>query len=97
MSQTVLTLVSWAKGPVTEGLSGSRPSSLRVQIHFEKTAGVGVVHGGGAEHWGPAVLRLLEPGSPCPQVLPPDVLTRVSEYVPEIVDFVQKIVDNGYG
>lgn len=32
-----------------------------------------------------------------PQVLPPDVLTRVSEYVPEIVNFVQKIVDNGYG
>lgn len=31
------------------------------------------------------------------QVLPPDVLTRVSEYVPEIVDFVKRIVDNGYG
>ncbi|OCT82159.1 cysteine--tRNA ligase, cytoplasmic isoform X1 [Xenopus laevis] len=30
-------------------------------------------------------------------VLTPDVLTRVSEYVPEIVAFVQKIVDNGYG
>uniref|UniRef100_A0A8C5QV53 Cysteine--tRNA ligase, cytoplasmic n=1 Tax=Leptobrachium leishanense TaxID=445787 RepID=A0A8C5QV53_9ANUR len=30
-------------------------------------------------------------------VLPPDVLTRVSEYVPEIVQFVEKIVDNGYG
>ncbi|XP_074086922.1 cysteine--tRNA ligase, cytoplasmic isoform X2 [Macrotis lagotis] len=30
-------------------------------------------------------------------VLPPDVLTRVSEYVPEIIRFVQKIVDNGYG
>ncbi|KAM6980010.1 cysteine--tRNA ligase, cytoplasmic [Aplochiton taeniatus] len=30
-------------------------------------------------------------------VLPPDVLTRVSEYVPEIVDFVKKIVVNGYG
>lgn len=30
-------------------------------------------------------------------VLPPDVLTRVSEYVPEIISFVQKIVDNGYG
>ena len=68
-----------------------------MQIHFEKTAGGGGAPGGGAEHWGPAVLRLLEPGSPCPQVLPPDVLTRVSEYVPEIVDFVQKIVDNGYG
>uniref|UniRef100_A0A8C4K848 Cysteine--tRNA ligase, cytoplasmic n=1 Tax=Dromaius novaehollandiae TaxID=8790 RepID=A0A8C4K848_DRONO len=31
------------------------------------------------------------------QVLPPDVLTRVSEYVPEIVEFVKRIVDNGYG
>ncbi|XP_036390678.1 cysteine--tRNA ligase, cytoplasmic-like [Megalops cyprinoides] len=30
-------------------------------------------------------------------VLPPDVLTRVSEYMPEIVDFVKKIIDNGYG
>ncbi|XP_062405256.1 cysteine--tRNA ligase, cytoplasmic isoform X2 [Sardina pilchardus] len=30
-------------------------------------------------------------------VLPSDVLTRVSEYVPEIVDFVKKVVDNGYG
>ena len=30
-------------------------------------------------------------------ILRPNVLTRVSEYVPEIVDFVQKIVDNGFG
>ncbi|KAJ8343207.1 hypothetical protein SKAU_G00305360, partial [Synaphobranchus kaupii] len=30
-------------------------------------------------------------------VLPPDVLTRVSEYVPEIVDFVNKVIENGYG
>eukprot|EP00123_Amoebidium_parasiticum_P000603 comp11446_c0_seq1/m.5866 comp11446_c0_seq1/g.5866 ORF comp11446_c0_seq1/g.5866 comp11446_c0_seq1/m.5866 type:complete len:729 (-) comp11446_c0_seq1:361-2547(-) len=29
-------------------------------------------------------------------VLPPDALTRVSEYVPEIVAYVQKIIDNGY-
>ncbi|XP_077475928.1 cysteine--tRNA ligase, cytoplasmic-like isoform X2 [Stigmatopora argus] len=30
-------------------------------------------------------------------VLPADVLTRVSEYVPEIVEFVKKILSNGYG
>ncbi|GAU95988.1 hypothetical protein RvY_07499 [Ramazzottius varieornatus] len=29
-------------------------------------------------------------------VLPADILTRVSEYVPEIVQFIQKIIDNGY-
>ena len=30
-------------------------------------------------------------------VLPADVLTRVSDYIPEVVDYVQKIIDNGYG
>lgn len=30
-------------------------------------------------------------------VLPADVLTRVSEYVPEIVEYIKKIMDNGYG
>ena len=29
-------------------------------------------------------------------VLPPDVVTRVSEYVPQIVKFVEKIIENGY-
>jgi cysteinyl-tRNA synthetase len=29
-------------------------------------------------------------------VLRPDVLTRVSEYVPQIVSFVEKIVDNKF-
>lgn len=29
-------------------------------------------------------------------ILSPDVLTRVSEYVPEIVEYTQKIIDNGY-
>lgn len=30
-------------------------------------------------------------------VLPPTITTRVSEYVPEIIEFVEKIVSNGYG
>jgi len=29
-------------------------------------------------------------------ILDPNTLTRVSEYVPEIVEFVQKIIENGY-
>ena len=30
-------------------------------------------------------------------ILPADVLTRVTEYIPEIITFVQKIISNGYG
>ncbi|XP_061178212.1 cysteine--tRNA ligase, cytoplasmic-like isoform X1 [Saccostrea echinata] len=30
-------------------------------------------------------------------VLPADVLTRVSDYVPEIVDYIKKIITNGFG
>lgn len=29
-------------------------------------------------------------------VLRPNVLTRVSEYIPEIIDYIQKIIDNGF-
>src|SRR6218665_207400 len=29
-------------------------------------------------------------------ILPPDCITRVSEFIPEIVDYVQKIIDNGF-
>ena len=27
----------------------------------------------------------------------PDVLTRVSEYVPEVIEYVRTVVDNGFG
>lgn len=26
----------------------------------------------------------------------PEILTRVTEYVPEIIQFIQKIIDNGF-
>lgn len=29
------------------------------------------------------------------QILDPNLLTRVSEYVPEIVEYIKKIIDNG--
>ena len=32
----------------------------------------------------------------CFQVLPCDVLTRVSQYVPEVVTYIQKMIDNGF-
>uniref|UniRef100_A0A0K0D4L6 tRNA-synt_1e domain-containing protein n=1 Tax=Angiostrongylus cantonensis TaxID=6313 RepID=A0A0K0D4L6_ANGCA len=32
----------------------------------------------------------------CLNVLPADVVTRVSEYVPEIIVFIEKIIENGY-
>lgn len=30
-------------------------------------------------------------------VLPPSITTRVSEYIPEIIEFVDKIIENGFG
>lgn len=33
----------------------------------------------------------------CVQVMIPDVLTRVSEYVPEVIDYVKTIMNNGFG
>ena len=33
----------------------------------------------------------------CCQVMPADVVTRVSEYIPEIICYVKKIIHNGYG
>lgn len=29
-------------------------------------------------------------------VQPPDVLTRVSEYIPQIIEFIDKIISNGF-
>lgn len=29
-------------------------------------------------------------------VLEPDILTRVSEYIPEIIKYIEKIIENDY-
>ena len=31
------------------------------------------------------------------KILPPSILTRVSEFIPENIEYVEKIVSNGYG
>ncbi|KAL3841577.1 hypothetical protein ACJMK2_019698 [Sinanodonta woodiana] len=46
-----------------------------------------------AQHWEEEFHKDMETLN----VLPADVLTRVSEYIPEVIDFVQKIIGNGYG
>lgn len=28
---------------------------------------------------------------------PPDVVTRITEFIPEVVQYIQKIIENGYG
>lgn len=27
---------------------------------------------------------------------PPDVVTRITEFIPEVVQYIQKIIENGY-
>lgn len=27
---------------------------------------------------------------------PPDVVTRITEFIPEVVTYIQKIIDNGF-
>jgi len=29
-------------------------------------------------------------------VMPPNVMTRVSEYIPEIIKYIEEIIKNGY-
>lgn len=69
------------------------PKLWEEEFHRDMEA-LNVSRWGGAG--GPLLLRITHPLCGI-QVLPPDILTRVSEYVPEIVAFVEKVISNGYG
>lgn len=78
-----MSLLETAKDPVSDWLDSKLGSTVSDHSIFSKLA----------RHWEEEFYRDMS----ALNVLPPDVVTRVSEYVPEIVDYVEKIIDEGFG
>ncbi|XP_053720307.1 cysteine--tRNA ligase, cytoplasmic isoform X1 [Synchiropus splendidus] len=103
--------VSAALKPLQEALQGSQPAAVVEPLHqallessrdivadwLDQQLGSSVddnsIFSTLPQHWEEEFHKDMD----ALNVLPPDVLTRVSDYVPEIVDFVKKIVSNGFG
>ncbi|XP_072748832.1 cysteine--tRNA ligase, cytoplasmic [Anoplolepis gracilipes] len=74
-------LLKEAKDPLSDWLDKIKGSTVTEHLIFNKLS----------KHWESEFHKDMD----ALNVLRPNVLTRVSEYIPEIVVFVQKIIDNG--
>lgn len=74
-------LLKEAKDPLADWLDKIKGSTVTEQSIFNKLS----------KYWESEFHKDMD----ALNVLRPNVLTRVSEYIPEIIEFVQKIIDNG--
>ena len=92
-SAAVQQLESLGATPTTDAIIALASDALAVQLDSELKATVTdpSIFRGHAAKYEPAFLEDMAALG----VRPPTVLTRVTEYIPEIVSYVEKIVDNG--
>ncbi|KAK8776058.1 hypothetical protein V5799_030600 [Amblyomma americanum] len=76
-------LLDGARDPVSDWLDARMGATVSDHSIFAKLA----------KHWEQEFYKDMAALT----VRPPDVVTRVSEYVPEIVDYVAKIIERGFG
>ncbi|XP_011632687.1 cysteine--tRNA ligase, cytoplasmic [Pogonomyrmex barbatus] len=74
-------LLTEARDPLANWLDGTKGSTVTEHSIFNKLS----------QHWETEFHKDMD----ALNVLKPNVLTRVSEYIPEIITFVQQIIDNG--